>query len=144
MLFRSETTVREQGHTEFEQAPGTIPHTRLPAHADFTFPLTAVFGVSFRPAPQWNLEFDADYTDWSSFGTVTLRQEKTPPLGVKQTVPITLNWQASWMYEFGVTRYFGNQWHASAGYLFNENSVPNNHYSPLVADLDRHFFMLGA
>jgi hypothetical protein len=32
----------------------------------------------------------------------------------------------------------------SAGYLFNENSVPDAYYSPLAADLDRHFFSVGA
>ena len=44
---------------------------------NFTFPLTAVFGISYRPTPKWNLEFDANYTDWSSFGTVTIKQ--SPP-----------------------------------------------------------------
>ncbi len=48
------------------------------------------------------------------------------------------------MYEFGVTRYFDSGWHVSAGYVFNENSVPNAYYSPLAADMDRHFFSLGA
>jgi long-subunit fatty acid transport protein len=58
-------------------------------------------------------------------------------------VPVTLDWQASWMYEFGVTRYFDNGWHVSAGYAYNENSVPYAYYTPLAADLDRHFFSIG-
>ena len=48
------------------------------------------------------------------------------------------------MYELGVTRYFENHWHLSAGYVFNENSVPDAYYTPLVADLDRHFLSIGA
>jgi hypothetical protein len=32
----------------------------------------------------------------------------------------------------------------SAGYVFNENSVPDAYYTPLAADLDRHFFSIGA
>jgi long-chain fatty acid transport protein len=47
------------------------------------------------------------------------------------------------LYEFGVTRYFDNGWHVSAGYVYNENSVPDAHYTPLAADLDRHFFSIG-
>ena len=31
----------------------------------------------------------------------------------------------------------------SGGYIFNQNSVPDEHYTPLVADLDRHVFSLG-
>lgn len=142
--FRSSATVGLNGHTEFEQYSAGIPNTHIPANMDLTFPLTAVFGISFRPTPEWNLEFDADYTDWSSFGTTTIRQQTPPPSGVQQNPLVTLNWQPSWMYEFGVTRYFDNGWHASAGYVFSENSVPDAHYSPLAADLDRHFFSVGA
>ena len=48
------------------------------------------------------------------------------------------------MYEFGVTRYFDNGWHLSAGYVFSESSVPDDYYTPLAADLNRHFFSVGA
>jgi long-chain fatty acid transport protein len=142
--FRSTTTIDMQGHSEFEDISSIIPFTALPAHAEFTFPKTAVFGLSYRPTPKWNLEFDADYTDWSSFGTVIIYQQGSPPSGGAQNPALTLNWQASWMYEFGVTRYLDHGWHMSAGYVYNENSVPNDFYSPLAADMNRHFFSLGA
>jgi len=142
--FRSSATVTLNGHTEFEQFTAGIPDTSLPAKMDFSFPLTAVFGISYRPTPKWNLEFDADYTDWSSFGNTTIYQLEPTPLGGPQNIPVTLDWQASWMYEFGVTRYFDNGWHASAGFVYNENSVPDAYYTPLAADLDRYFFSVGA
>src|SRR5207244_2753310 len=66
-----------------------------------------------------------------------------PPRPVQTDIPLTLNWQPSWMYEFGVTRYLDCGWHVSAGYVFNENSVHTSNYTPLVADLDRHFFSIG-
>ena len=141
--FRSSTTVTLNGHTEFEQISAGIPDTSVPASSDFKFPLTAVFGLSYRPTPKWNLEFDADYTDWSSFGTVTIYQQGNVPLGGAQNPTVTLDWQASWMYEFGVTRLFDNGWQVSAGYIYDENSVPNAYYTPLAADLDRHFFSIG-
>jgi long-chain fatty acid transport protein len=142
--FRSAAPVTLAGHTEFEQDSAGIAYTRLPAHADFTFPLTVVCGLSYRPTPKWNLEFDADYTDWSSFGKTTIYQHGNPGLGGPQNPAVKLYWQASWMYEFGVTRYFDGGWHASAGFVFNENSVPNAYYTPLVADMDRYFFSVGA
>jgi long-chain fatty acid transport protein len=140
--FRSSATINMEGHTEFEQQP-VIPSTRRSAEAKFQFPLGAALGVSYRPTPKWNLEFNADYTDWSSFDRVTIRQATPPPFPVQQDIPVTLEWQASWYYAFGVTRYFDRGWHVSAGYLFNENSVPDDYYSPLAADLDRHFFTVG-
>jgi len=140
--FRSASTVTFDGHTDIEQFP-VIPATQLPAQAAFKFPWNVVAGLSYRPTPKWNFEFDADYTEWSSFGVITIQQAGAPPFPVQQNIPVTLNWQPSWAYKFGATRYFGNDWHVSAGYVFNENSVPNAHYTPLAADVDRHFFSLG-
>jgi long-chain fatty acid transport protein len=140
--FRSSATVTLDGRTEYEQQP-FISATNQSAKADFTFPLSAIVGISYRPTPKWNLEFDADYTDWSSFGTTTIYQSDTSP-GVAKNIPMILDWQASWMYELGATRYFGNGWQASAGFVYNENSVPNARYTPLAADMDRYFFSAGA
>ena len=84
-----------------------------------------------------------DYTDWSSFRTITLHQ-KSPNNNVQPNPDFTLNWQASWMYEFGVTRYLDHGWHMSAGYVYSENSVPDANYTPLIPDQDRHFFSVGA
>ena len=139
--FRSSTTIPLTGQTEAEML-NALPPTYRSAKADFTFPLTAVFGISYRPTPGWNLEFDADYTDWSSLGTITIHQAHEP--FVPDNPTLILDWEASWMFEFGVTRYFDNGWHASAGFVYNENSVPNAYYTPLAADLDRYFFSIGA
>ncbi len=142
--FRSATTMPFEGETKFELQPlaGLSTPQERRARADFEFPMTVVCGLSYRPTPKWNLEFDADYTDWSSFGVVNIHQV-APPRPFTANVPVTLNWQPSWMYEFGATRYFDNGWHASAGYVFNENSVPDARYTPLAADLDRHFLSVG-
>ena len=144
-MFRSSARMNFQGNTDFQlqRRPYNTPEQR-DASASFTFPLTVVPGVSYRPTPKWNLEIDANYTGWNSFDTVTIKQ--SPP-AVKypfnQNVPVNLGWQGSWMYEFGVTRYFDNGWHVSGGYVFNENSVPDKYYTPLAADMNRNFFSLG-
>ena len=65
--FRSQTSFTMNGTTGMEQQPA-FRATSLPANMDLTFPLTAVVGLSYRPTPKWNVEFDADYTDWSSIG----------------------------------------------------------------------------
>jgi len=143
--FRSSAIMNFKGNTDFELQPHPYSTpTHRNAEADFTFPLTTVFGVSYRPTPKWNLEVDANYTDWHSFGSTTIKQSQ-PPVNnpFSQNVPVKLDWQASWMYEFGVTRYFDNGWHVSGGYVFNENSVPDKYYTPLAADMDRDFFSLG-
>jgi long-chain fatty acid transport protein len=144
--FRSAATMNFQGNTDFQlqRNPYYYPAHR-DAEASFTFPLTTVLGVSYRPTPKWNIEFDANYTGWNSFDTTSIKQSspavKNP---FQQDIPVNLGWQASWMYELGVTRSFDSGWHVSAGYVFNENSVPDKYYTPLAADMDRDFFSIGA
>jgi long-chain fatty acid transport protein len=140
--FRSSAMVTLNGQTHYEQQY-IIPNSHSPANMSMNFPWTAVAGISYRPTPKWNLEFDANYTDWSSFGMENLQQQN-PPQPLKSDIPVRLDWQGSWMYEFGVTRYFNNGWHISGGYVFNENSVPDKFYTPLAADMDRDFFSVGA
>jgi long-chain fatty acid transport protein len=142
--FRSQTGVRFSGHTEFEAQPLpglSSPGNRL-AYGDMTFPMTAVIGISYRPSPRWNLETDANYTDWSSVGTMNIHQ-RSPPRPFDATLPVVLGWRPSWMVGFGATRYFDHGWHLSGGYAFNENSVPDAHYTPLAVDMDRHFLSVG-
>jgi len=140
--FRGAAPVKLEGNTDFLRQPN-IKQGRRSAHMELDFPLTAVVGISYRPTPKWNLEFNADYTEWSSFGKTTLYQSPAPPYPISRNVDVNLYWQSSWIYSFGVTRYFEPGWHLSAGYAFSENSVPNAYYTPLAADLDRHFFSIG-
>lgn len=148
--FRSPTDVELGGETEFYnnvEIPGlfpAFPRQQVAAEADFPFPWNLVLGVSFRPTPQWNFEFNADWTDWSRLGTVMINQAAPFPPLLPQDIPLTLDWESSWYYEFGATRYLNKGWSVSAGYIFNENSMPDANYTPLVADLDRHFFSVGA
>jgi long-chain fatty acid transport protein len=140
--FRSSTTVNLQGHTD-AAIYAVPPAFNSAASADFPFPVEAVFGISYRPTHKWNLEFDADYADWDALGTVTIHQATPSPYVPVANLPVALDWQSSWYFEWGATRYFDNGWHISAGYIFNENSVPDAHYTPAVADLDRHFLSIG-
>jgi long-chain fatty acid transport protein len=133
------------GHTETASAGGPIPAlpvTDSPASLNYKFPFEVSGGVSYRPTEKWNLEFDTEYTDWDELGNFTIHQSPNPLVPLAN-VPVAFDWESSWYFEWGATRYFENGWHVSAGYIFNENSIPDAHYTPLVADMDKHFFSLG-
>lgn len=147
--FRSATTMDLDGYTEFHNdvaIPGilpVIPTQHTDAQAGFPFPWETVLGVSYRPTPEWNFEFNAEYTGWDRLNTVVVHQAAASPPLLPQDIPIPLNWEGSWYYEFGATRYLGKGWSVSGGYIYNENSVPDANYTPLVADLNRHFISVG-
>ncbi|MEN9573107.1 MAG: hypothetical protein RL514_962 [Verrucomicrobiota bacterium] len=133
--YRSPTTQAFAGSATTTGAGAPFDGTGA-ARATFPFPRHLVLGYSFRPTPDWNLEFNADWSEWSRLTTVNFQQ----PSG---TVAVPFNWRSSWCYEFGLTRRFGGGWRASAGYIFSENSVPDASFTPLVPDSDRHIFSLG-
>ena len=140
-MFRSPAKVTLQGQTAFEDQP-FIANSSRSASMDLNFPMSVVGGISYRPTPKWNLEFDASYTDWSSFGSTAINQSN-PPYPLHSNIPVALNWKPSWIYGFGATRYFESGWNVSAGYAFSGNSVPNDNYTPLAADMDRQFVSVG-
>jgi long-chain fatty acid transport protein len=140
--YRSATEVEFEGTADtvvINPVPPFLPamNVQLDARAAFQFPQNVVLGVSYRPTPDWNFEFNADWTDWNQLNSLVVVQEGGP------TAETLFNWESSWYYEVGATRRLGEHWRVSAGYIFNENSVPDATYTPLVADLDRHFVSLG-
>ncbi|MEI7733293.1 MAG: outer membrane protein transport protein [Verrucomicrobiota bacterium] len=134
LTYRSRTTQNFQGNAITHLPP--IRSATETANAEFNFPQNVVLGYSFRPTPDWNVEFDVDWTDWNSLNTVTLHK----PSG---DMKLPFNWRSSFFYEFGVTRQLGSGLALSAGYIYSENSVPDRDFSPLVPDSDRHIFSLG-
>ncbi len=109
------------------------------ATARIPFPRNIVAGWSYRPTPKWNLEFNADWTEWDQLTTVIFNQ--APALG--GAIGIPFNWQDSWFFEWGVTRHLNDGWRVSGGYIFSENSVPDLNFHPLIPDSDRHIFSFG-
>ena len=132
VTYRSATDMNYEGHA-------TIPptSTSTSAQANFHFPQTVDFGYSFRPTEKWNIEADAVWSDWSTLKTVTVN-----PLGPSGDV-LPFNWKPSWMLDFGVTRYLGEGWRLSAGYMYSMNTVPSANFNPLVPDSDRDIFSVG-
>lgn len=141
-VFRSANRMTFKGETDLVQQP-ILPPSQRSAEATFDFPWSAALGIAWRPTAAWNFEINADYTDWGTLNDVTIRQTPAPPFPVRQNIPVNLHWEGSWLWSAGVTRHFRSSWHASAGYAFNQNSVPDRFYTPLAADLDRHFFTVG-
>ncbi len=136
LAYRSSTRSSLQG----------IATTRVPAAGidaeeraalNLPFPKSAVIGYSFRPREHWNLEANLEWTDWSVLDTVTMRRDQS---GDEELV---FQWEESIVYKAGVTRYFENDFHISVGYMFSENTVPDDHYTPAVPEDDRHLGMAG-
>ena len=131
VTYRGPASIDFEGYTTLS-AP---PYSQT-ASAQFDFPQQLVAGYSFRPTPDWNFEFDVDWTDWNSLDTVWLKQ----PI---QNIPMFFDWNSSFMFEWGVTRNLPRHFSASAGYIYSQNSVPASRFNPSIPDSDRHVFSVG-
>jgi long-chain fatty acid transport protein len=128
----SATTLDYDGTATFNQpAPYLPPDSHTKTH--LKTPQIVAAGVSFRPTPDWNIEFDVDWSDWDTVKNVVIDGVGTTPL----------NWNSSFFYEVGVTRQLGKGYFASLGYFFSESSTPDAYYTPLVPDTDLHVGSLG-
>jgi long-chain fatty acid transport protein len=137
--FKGDSRLQYDGFevaTPFGPFPVPGVDQRQSASAKFQFPQHIVLGYAFTPAEDWNFEFNLDWTDWDSLNTVTLKQESGDVL-------LPFNWRSSFMYEFGVTKKFRRGLRLSAGYIYSENSVPNESFNPTIPDSDRHIFSVG-
>ncbi len=136
LTYRSASEMNYNGHATIPAYPFT---GNIGASADFHFPETLAFGYSYRPSEKWNFEGDINWTDWSGLKNVPL--EPSPPLPAADG--LAFNWKPSWMLDLGVTRYLGNDWRISGGWMYSENSVPDGNFNPLVPDSDRYLFSVG-
>lgn len=101
-------------------------------------------GISYRPNEKWNIEVDADWTDWSSLKTVTINP--TPlasPANPTGAVPFAFNWKSSWNFEIGATRYLDNGYLVSFGYFYSQSPAQDLYFSPIVPDANLHVASLG-
>ena len=107
------------------------------ASTELDFPQIVIGGVSYRPTKHWNLEVDIDWADWSSVNSLSYQGTPVPVPSRK------LDWQESFMYEVGVTRYFDSGYYLSAGYFYSQASTSSQYFTPMVPDTDLHIGSLG-
>ncbi len=108
--------------------------------ATVDFPQIITAGISFRPNPNWNIEFNVDYTDWNTLNTVNL-EGTSAIFGIN--LPLQLDWHESWFFELGITRKFEDGWFVSGGYFYSSETAPSQTFTPAIPDTALHVASLG-
>jgi len=133
--FRSATEMEYSGSSRVVGiAPAPVNSS---TQTSLEFPLNITLGTSFRPDDHWNIEVGLDWTDWDAVNVSTL---EGTPFG---DVPFPFNYESGFTYQFGVTYRFDSGHFVSAGYLFNENNVPDATLNPLNPDDGLHILSFG-
>lgn len=108
------------------------------AGLNFMTPARIAGGYSYRPAPGWNIEANVEWLNWDSLDTLTLKSTS-----VGGAVPITFDWESTFVYEIGVSYTSPDGYIFAAGYDLNSNAQPDKNFTPGVSDADRHWFNAG-
>ncbi|MEM9444319.1 MAG: outer membrane protein transport protein [Verrucomicrobiota bacterium] len=101
------------------------------------YPSFLSFGISYRPTPKWNIEFNVEYTDWDYLEDITILDPTGPDIG------IPVEYTSGFMYKIGASYKFDNKITLNIGYFYTENNVEDIHFTPQVPDTDLHTLAIG-
>jgi long-chain fatty acid transport protein len=143
-VYRSQTTLNLTG--EFMIGGDKVFDTVF----DINLPQVFTWGIAGWPfrdkEREWKVEVDLDYTDWSSFKNLNIREANTGAI----ISPQPRDWKGSFVVKLG-TEY---KWlrlsslpdwivAVRGGYIRSETPVPEFTYEPLVPDSDFNGFSVG-
>jgi long-chain fatty acid transport protein len=152
--YRSRTNVDYEGTVNAAGLTGTLAAIfggtsySTKTTWDISLPQSAVVGYSFRPNDKWTINFDAEWTDWSS-----IEQEDVsfPEEGIALRVStlnsladLNLDCESSWAYSIGTEYSLNEKIRLRTGYFFHETPIPDANFNTFLPDADSHGVNLGA
>ncbi len=114
--------------------------------ANLVFPPSITFGVSVSRFQPWTFNFDATWTGWSTYKTLTLKLDQPVIVNGQFATSIVTekNWHDAWALRFGVNYRLNEKMKIRAGYTFDMTPVPDSTLEPQVPDANRHIFAVGS
>jgi long-chain fatty acid transport protein len=149
LTYRSAVNVDFEGDLDLSQ----IPTAELPAmmqlmvaprndfSTEITFPAVAAFGYGLQATKDLRVEADVEWIEFSSYDDLPLDVGAAGAL--LPTTSIREDWEDSWTFSLGADWQFSKEFVFRAGYAFIQSPIPDDTFSPLLPDADRHVLSLG-
>ncbi len=119
---------------------GASASTKLP------LPSTFIVGVAVKPVDWWTVEFDWDYTHWSSFQDLSLKIPSQPAIeaGLATQSPFpNRKWENSQTFRVGTEFQVTDPLALRLGYAYINTPIPDETLDPILPDADRSAFTVG-
>lgn len=120
---------------------GLAKTIKTTAKTEITLPDDLSLGVAIKPTDALTLEFDAEWTGWSTYDKVEIKFGNQ--LTSFNNKPDTKNWKDVWAYHFGGQYAVNKNLDLRAGYTYDTNPIPDDTLSAELPDSDRHSFSIG-
>jgi long-chain fatty acid transport protein len=107
-------------------------------------------GVSYKASDNLTLNADLDYTWWSTYDRIVVQSNTVAALNAflgnppSDTSIDEKQWKDAWTIKIGGQYKLSDQWKLRAGYYYDKNPVPNDHFETRVPDSDRQAVSIGA
>jgi long-chain fatty acid transport protein len=134
--YRSEVSHRIHGQLKFNPNVGFDTGFT----ADIKTPANAYLGLAWTHGPL-TLEFDAQWTDWSSFSQ--LEAVFNQPVAGHSGLTVEEDWHDAWGYRFGAQFTVNQYLDVRAGIAYDESPIPSKSAGPLVPGSDRWIYAAG-
>lgn len=103
------------------------------------FPAVAVAGYAFHPTPKLKLEFNLDWTWWDQVGNIVVHFDQP---GMNDTV-LEQDYHNTLAYKLGAEYNLTGNWDLRCGYIYNENAISDETWSPSLPEANTHFLTGG-
>ena len=141
--YRSKVRLDLEGDANFMPGTygGSIGYQKTTASTDVTLPDSFTIGLAYKPTDKLTLEFDAEWTGWSSYDELVLKFGA--PLAAFSNKPNPKNWKDVWAYRLGAQYAVSPMLDLRAGYAYDCSPTPDSTLSPELPDSDRHNVSIG-
>jgi len=130
--YRTEVAVKiEDGTAEFPAG------TKNDASTKVTLPAQAAIGVSYKATPKLNVNCDVNFTGWSSYDKLVIKMPSSTSTDTKE-------WKDVWALRIGGQYELNDTWKLRAGYMHDNNPVPEKRFETRIPDSDRNGYSVGA
>ena len=144
--YRSEIDVDIDGDATFDLPSGTPPVISLlfpntSANTDITLPQQLHAGVCYKGLYPLTFEVAVRWEGWSSYDQLKIKFDKLVA-GKTETVE-KKDWKDTWSGNMGIKYQVSEPVAILAGYLYQDNPIPDKTFEPAIPDANGHLFTVG-
>lgn len=143
LSYRSEVEHELSGDTNVSALPLPFLNQTVGVDADLTLPAVTYAGIAWINGPL-TLEFDIQYTEWSSFEKLDAAfNQPVLALGGVTSVNRAFNWDDAVALRFGLEYRLSEMVALRCGLIYDESPIPDETLSPLIPSGDRWLYTIG-
>lgn len=142
--YRSEIKVDIDGDVTFDLPPGSPISLLFPnanGNADITLPQQVHAGVCYKGLYPLTFEVAVRWEGWSSYDQLKIQFDR-PVAGAMETVE-KKDWENTWSENVGLKYQVSKPLAILAGYLYQDNPIPDATFEPAIPDANGHLFTIG-